>query len=152
MSITVTSMSTTVSSIRALSSAGTSASASNGAASGTANSSEAAIVATLGGSGNRVQIYDGSGLLSQIRQIQAAGDAAASAYSPAASVTTSSTISATTSSNGSTTSAASTSTPASGTDVTANWATILKTRPELTGVAIGYAFDQGIVNTLSTYA
>jgi hypothetical protein len=144
MSITVTSMSTTVSSIRALSSAGTSASASNGAASGTAYSSEAAIVATLGGSGNRVQIYDGSGLLSRIRQIQAAGDAAASAYSPAASVTTSS--------SASTTSAASASTPATGTDVTANWATILKTRPELTGVAIGYAFDLGIVNTLSTYA
>jgi hypothetical protein len=148
MSITVTSMSTTAASIRALSSAVTSASASNGAASGTAYSSEAAIVATLGGSGNRVQIYDGSGLLSQIRQLQAAGDAAASAYSSAASATTS----ATTSSNGSTTSTASTSTPATGTDVTANWATILKTRPELTGVAIGYAFDQGIVNTLSTYA
>jgi hypothetical protein len=148
MSITVTSMSSTVASIRALSSLGKSASTSEGADSGTASSSEAAIVATLGGSGNRVQIYDGSGLLSQIRQIQAAGDAAASAYSAAASATTS----ATTSSSGSTTSTASTSQPATGTDVTANWATILKTRPELAGVAIGYAFEQGIVNTLSTYA
>src|SRR5205823_2168490 len=67
MSITVSSMSTIASSIQALSSAGTSASTSNGAASGTASTDataaagtaympEAAIVATLGGSGSRVQV------------------------------------------------------------------------------------------------
>ena len=134
MSITVTSMSSTMASIRALSSAGTSAGMSSGAASATA--SAAAIVATFGSSsGSAVQVYDGSGLLSQIRQIQAAGDADASAYASKTSATTSATGTSTT-----------------GPDVTANWASILKTRPELAGVAIGYAFEQGIVNTLSTYA
>lgn len=104
-------------------------------------SAQAGIVATLGATGSTVQTYSPAGLLTRIEQ--AASDAAALPKSPLAAAGAGA---------GADAAASSTSDAASVMDANSNWARVLKSNPALAGVAIGNAFDQGIVNTFSTYA
>lgn len=101
-------------------------------------SEQAGIVATLGVSGSTVQTYGATGLLTRIEQ--AADGAAALPASPLAAAGTGATA------------ASATSSASSVLDADSNWATALKSNPALAGVAIGDAFDQGILNTIDTYA
>jgi hypothetical protein len=110
-------------------------------------SAQAGIVATLSVTGSTVQTYSAAGLLSRIEQ--AADSAAALPKSPLATADTRMTA-ASAASAASTTSA--TSGASSVLDADSNWASALKSNPALAGVAIGDAFDQGILNTIDTYA
>ena len=113
-------------------------------------SAEAGVVAMLGGGASSPVTYDAAGLLNVLVQAgsaplatQAAGNGAspqASAGSPSPDPATSGIYDSSGSLN---------SLPS---NVSADWAGILKANPSLASLAITDSFDQGIVGTLSTAA
>lgn len=118
---------------------------------------DASVVATLGASTTPGTTYDAAGLLNSLVQAgnasanssqPSAGNAAASAGQSAAG--SSSTASGAATSGVYNAAGALQTYPA--TDVTSNWASILKTNPELAATVSSESMAQAIVGTLSTSA
>ena len=124
-------------------------------------SAEASIVATLGASSGATPTYDAVGLLNALIQ---AGNPSSSSTSQASATTGTQAAqpSQDQAAAGSSASLASSTSglynasgvlqPTSSTDVTSNWASILKTNPELTSTVTTDAMNQGIVGSLTSSA
>jgi hypothetical protein len=125
--------------------------------------SDASVIATLGGSSGSTLVYNAAGVLNELIQ---AGTSAASSSSADSSATGSTgsqaspdsldqaivgSLSASPSTSGIYTADGNLQTSSS-TDLTSNWASLLKTNPQLATAATADSFDQGIIGTLSTTA
>ena len=110
------------------------------------------IVATLMANPNAAPTYDAVNLLNALAQAGTPSSSSSAQASTNSGSATTQQAAATSSSSASsglyTASGGLQATPS--TDLTSNWASILKTNPELTAVAAGDAMNQGIVGSLSS--